>query len=753
MKFKRFISCALVLSMLTSALPLASVPASAADITLTPSNTSGTLTITLKIKGTPDAPAAPTKSEATKTSITLAAVDGCEYSKDGTTWQESPVFSGLTPGTEYTFYQRKKETDDNNASPASEDTKISTLADTYDLVITLVIKDKAKFTTEPAAKENLMYSGTAVELVTAGTVEGGTAMYSLDGTNYSENIPMADSAGTYTVYYYAKGDADHKDGDVNTLPVSVGIQGTLTITLVIKQKYSVTFDVDGGAPAPDAQTVVDGEKATAPATDPTKEGYTFGGWYNGETEFDFETAITADTELKAKWIANLAVTYDGNGADSGTAPTDSQKYEPNANVTVLGNTGNLKKTGYTFNGWNTKADGTGTSYAAGGTFAITADTTLYAQWTINQYTITFDADGGSKIAAITQDYGTAVTKPADPTKTGYTFDGWDKEIPATMPAEDITIKAKWTINQYTITFDTAGGSKIDAITQDYGTAVTAPADPTRAGLVFAGWEPNLPATMPAYDMTVRAHWNVAEIPHVTINSTTTTTTTTTTPTPAAQTETMVFEGEETISHTDLLSWTGISGATSYLISVEVNNKYVPLAATTKTNIDVVHASNGKYYVSEGGDYTEYTYKSGKFVKGGTITAAKADSLVKANNVTDNYMLQYTRNGQLSSEKTALKTSVTVYYKPDVTITTGVDSKTGKSYIRLKWAKVPGATSYKVCRYVNGKLKTVSELDADRLSVKITGTKSGKTYTYAVKAFVDGKWTKVYASDLASIKSK
>ena len=135
--------------------------------------------------------------------------------------------------------------------------------------------------------------------------------------------------------------------------------------------------------------------------------------------------------------------------------------------------------------------------------------TITAKWKVNQYTITFDTAGGSDIAPITQDYGSNITAPADPTREGYTFIGWDREIPATMPAENVTITAQWAVNQYTVTFDTNGGSEIAPITQDYGTAITAPADPTREGYTFIGWDKAIPATMPAENVTVTAQWQLA----------------------------------------------------------------------------------------------------------------------------------------------------------------------------------------------------------------------------------------------------
>ena len=164
-----------------------------------------------------------------------------------------------------------------------------------------------------------------------------------------------------------------------------------------------------------------------------------------------------------------------------------------------------KVNGLTFGGWYTDEDCTdGNEYNF--TAPVTKGMTLTAKWTANSYTITFDTNGGSAVAPITQDYGTDITAPAAPTKTGYTFMGWEPEIPATMPAGDMTITAQWRINRYTVTFDTNGGSAVAPITQDYGTAITAPEAPTKIGYTFAGWNPEIPATMPAENLTITAQW-------------------------------------------------------------------------------------------------------------------------------------------------------------------------------------------------------------------------------------------------------
>ena len=233
----------------------------------------------------------------------------------------------------------------------------------------------------------------------------------------------------------------------------------------------------------------------------TRAGYTQVGWATvdgGEKVYDFEDIYTKNEALTLYpvWNTNkYTITFDTNGG-SEIAPI-TQDYG-----TQIAAPANPTRKGYTFKGWDKEIPET----------MPAENITVKAQWEINQYTITFDTNGGSEIAPITQDYGTEITAPDNPTRKGYTFKGWDKEIPKTMPAENITVKAQWEINQYTITFDTNGGSEIAPITQDYGTEITAPANPTRKGYTFKGWDKEIPETMPAENITITARWKDTEKP-------------------------------------------------------------------------------------------------------------------------------------------------------------------------------------------------------------------------------------------------
>ena len=120
------------------------------------------------------------------------------------------------------------------------------------------------------------------------------------------------------------------------------------------------------------------------------------------------------------------------------------------------------------------------------------DIECVAQWSINQYTISFNSNGGSSVSDIKQNYGTSVTKPADPTKEGYTFNGWLPIVPGTMPAEDIECVAQWNVNSYTVTLHTNEGTinSGNVTSYTYGVGATLPSDVTRANHIFEGWFAN-----------------------------------------------------------------------------------------------------------------------------------------------------------------------------------------------------------------------------------------------------------------------
>ena len=250
-------------------------------------------------------------------------------------------------------------------------------------------------------------------------------------------------------------------------------------------QYTVTVKPENGK----ADIIITQDYGT-PITAPTltREGYTFKGW---DKEIP-ETMPAGNITVKAQWEINqYTIAFDTNGG-SEIAPI-TQDYG-----TEITAPDKPTRKGYTFKGWDKEIPET----------MPAENITVKAQWEINQYTIAFDTNGGSEIAPITQDYGTEITAPDKPTRKGYTFKGWDKEIPETMPAENITVKAQWEINQYTITFDTNGGSEIAPITQDYGTEITAPDNPTRKGYTFKGWDKEIPETMPAENITVKAQWEI-----------------------------------------------------------------------------------------------------------------------------------------------------------------------------------------------------------------------------------------------------
>ena len=337
----------------------------------------------------------------------------------------------------------------------------------------------------------------------------------------------------------------------------------------------------------------------------------------------------------------------------------------------------------------------------------------YEMGLYGNYPVHFVNDRGDAPEDQTVSAGEHIQEPEAPTAEGCTFIGWytdDGELWDFENGEvraEITLYAKWAANQYTITFDTDGGSAAAPITQDFGTKVIAPVSPVRDGFAFIGWDTAIPDTMPAYDMTIRALWaevsgtagmripsGTARIPSGTAEPAVTAgTTDDTEPVMWA-----VLSDDNSIT----VGWDKIKNADSYILFCEKDGKAVKLAETASTEITLKNAKNAS------------TYK---------------------------FSLKYTRSGSTYSAPKDYKAAISVYFKPAVKAA----YKNGR--ITLTWAEVPGAQSYKVYRYSDGKLKAVGETAKNAVRISASRSKSG-TYSYAVKALVNGRWTTVKPSDIA-----
>jgi uncharacterized repeat protein (TIGR02543 family) len=227
------------------------------------------------------------------------------------------------------------------------------------------------------------------------------------------------------------------------------------------------------------------------------------------------SGISNDSSLSTN---NITITFDSQGGSN----VPSQQVDLNSLITIP----TVSKEGYSLEGWYTSINSGVTLDDKWNFFSDRANFsfTLYAKWLINQYTISFETNGGNSIPSITSNYGDTVSKPTNPLKTGYSFSGWfldtsltqPTSIPESIPALNLTLYAKYTINQYTITFITNGGNSITSITGDYGGAVNPPENPTKVGHTFSGWFVNsnltqgssIPNLIPAANLILYAKWTI-----------------------------------------------------------------------------------------------------------------------------------------------------------------------------------------------------------------------------------------------------
>ncbi|QQE78224.1 InlB B-repeat-containing protein [Alicyclobacillus sp. SO9] len=266
-------------------------------------------------------------------------------------------------------------------------------------------------------------------------------------------------------------------------------QITGSLTLYAKwtpAEYTVTFNSNGGSSVSSESVAYDGT-ATQP-TNPTKTGYVFTGWYTDSTlqnQFSFGTLITGNITLYAKWTPQEhTVNFISNGGSQ--VQYQLVPYGQDATVPT-----NPTRTGSVFAGWYTDST---LQNAFSFTTPITSSLTLYAKWTPQQYTVTFDSNGGSSVTSESVAYDGTATNPTNPTKTGSVFAGWytDSTLQnqfsfGTLITGNITLYAKWTPQEYTVNFNSNGGSQVQYQLVPYGSDATAPTNPTKAESVFAGW--------------------------------------------------------------------------------------------------------------------------------------------------------------------------------------------------------------------------------------------------------------------------
>ena len=356
-------------------------------------------------------------------------------------------------------------------------------------------------------------------------------------------------------------------------PLSVGDGGAV---LYGGWEYSVTFDVAGGDPVQPTRKSVIYKQLYGSLPAPAREGHTFAGWFADNTEITSESVVSVaeDHSIYAKWTVNQynITFFFNNGTEPEVRTLDfneeivypenvlktgytfdewANKFErmPAKNIITMAmwtaneynvtfdvNGGNTlpesesskqvvydsiydelpkaSRTGYTFTGWFTEKDG-GEKVGLATKVKITEDQTLYAHWSINQYTITFEANGGSDCEEIKQDYNTQIELPK-PSKTGYTFAYWCSDIDlaneyteTTMPAENKTLYAKWNINQYTLTFVFNNETEDEVRTLDYNAPIVYPENVLKTGYIFDKWD-SIIEFMPADNITITAQWTANE---------------------------------------------------------------------------------------------------------------------------------------------------------------------------------------------------------------------------------------------------
>ncbi|MCR5530334.1 MAG: InlB B-repeat-containing protein [Lachnospiraceae bacterium] len=365
------------------------------------------------------------------------------------------------------------------------------------------------------AEENRQVGG-AVILRANGTyytieydANGGSGAPSKQSIRYGNPATISTKQPTRTNYTF-KGWATSSGGSVAYAPgAKYTAQKSIKLYAVWERtKYKISYKGNGGTAAtgqyvpPTSQTFYAGNSVTIGDCGYTRSGYTFSGWStssgdNNSVKYKRGDKVTfsGNVTLYAVWKpTEYLVVFDANGGSG--APGNQTKVH-GKNLTLSST--KPSRTGYTFKGWATSASGS-VSYSAGGTYSNNASIRLYAVWSINTYSVSYNANGGSGApGSQTKTYGVNLTlSTTKPTRTGYTFQGWATSASgsvayaagATYTSNSaVTLYAVWKINTYSVTYNANGGSGAPgAQTKTYGTNLTLSATkPARTGYSFQGW--------------------------------------------------------------------------------------------------------------------------------------------------------------------------------------------------------------------------------------------------------------------------
>lgn len=418
-------------------------------------------------------------------------------------------------------------------------------------------------------------SGTAP--VDENSYSGGDTVTVLDNTGFLENSRIGYVNGESVDYTFGGWNTESDGSGMTFYGGNTFIKGSGQVTLYTRwddgientNTYMVYYaapDKTGGTVPFDSNLYYEGNQIVVIGKgNIERAGYTFSGWNtksdgSGMTFGPGGTFIigSGNIQLYAMWQDDGSahtVTYNGNGATGGTVPSDTTSYSEGSSVTVLGNTGSLEKTGYTFSGWNTAHDGSGTSYSAGSTFSMgTSNVMLYAIWTdgnAESYTVTYNGNGArwGTVPADTNSYTESATvtvlgNTGSLARSNYTFAGWDTVFNGmwthynegdtfSMGTSNVTLYAAWTANPHMVIYDGNGatGGTVPVDTNSYSgtdtvTVLGNTGNLTKAGCTFNGWntEPDgygysysageafsmEMVSNDVWDVTLYAMWDTAE---------------------------------------------------------------------------------------------------------------------------------------------------------------------------------------------------------------------------------------------------